>query len=186
MSQRHEFVILAGEPGINFRQLCRRFGISPKTGYKWRSRYAQGGVSALADQSRKPKTSPRHCPVILTAEVEALRRKHPAWGGRKLRRRLQDLGHADVPSASTCTEIVRRAGLISPQAAHPPWQRFERASPNDLWQMDFKGHFGLQDGRRCHPLTILDDHSRFNITLSPRSDQTGPTVQNALEQAFNQ
>lgn len=184
MSQRHEFVLLAGQPGVNIRELCRRFAISAKTGYKWRSRYAEGGVSALADQSRKPKSSPGRSPPTLTEEVLALRHKHPTWGGRKLRRRLKDLGHTSVPAASTCTQIVRRAGLLNPAAVQPPFQRFERSAPNELWQMDFKGHFGLQNGQRCHPLTVLDDHSRFNIALSPCSNQTGPTVQHALEQTF--
>jgi transposase InsO family protein len=186
MSRRHEFVLLASQPGINFRQLCRRFGISAKTGYKWRQRFRCGGTAALADQSRRPKTSPGSCAQELALGVLALRREHPAWGGRKLRRRLQDLGHPSVPAASTCTQIVRRAGLLNAAATHPPFQRFERSAPNELWQMDFKGHFGLQNGQRCHPLTILDDHSRFNIALSARANQNGLTVQSALEEAFAQ
>ena len=185
MSQRHEFVLLAGQAGVNFRQLCRRFGISPKTGYKWRQRYRAGGASALVDQSRRPQRSPRQCPAEVAATVIALRQAQPAWGGRKLRRRRLDLQQSRVPAASTCTAILRRAHLLQPEAAvSTPWQRFVRLQPNELWQMDFKGHFGTQSGARCHPFTVLDDHSRFNLVLAPSADQTGTTVRAALSAAF--
>ena len=186
MSQRHEFVLLAGEAGSNFRQLCRRFGISPKTGYKWRQRFRSDGVAGLADRSRRPKTSPRLTAAAASAEVIAVRQAHPTWGGRKLHRRLRDLHCEMVPAASTCTAILRRAHLLVPGAglAHTAVQRFERAQPNELWQMDFKGHIPTQAGPRCHPLTVLDDHSRFNVVLAACGDETGATVRTALTAAF--
>lgn len=186
MSQRHEFVLLASEAGRNFRQLCRRYRISPKTGYKWLARFRAGGVAALVDQSRKPKRSPRTADATRSALVLALRQVEPTWGGRKLRRRLQDLAQVQVPAASTCTAILRRAGLLRAAESHPPapWQRFERAQPNELWQMDFKGHVATQAGPRCHPLTVLDDHSRFNLVLAACANETRTTVQGALTAAF--
>lgn len=95
-----------------------------------------------------------------------LRGKHPAWGGRKLERRLLDLGLTGVPSASTITTILRRHHLLDPHesAKHKAFCRFERATPNELWQMDYKGEFQLPQGR-CYPLTILDDHSRFAVAV---------------------
>jgi len=93
MSQRHEFVILAAHRAVAFQELCRRFGISRKTGYKWLERYRCGGAEALCDQSRRPEHSPERTPEGLAEAVTALRRANPTWGGRKLRRRLQDLGH---------------------------------------------------------------------------------------------
>lgn len=187
-TQRLEFVQLAQQKGVSFKELCRRHRISPKTGYKWLKRYAAGGEAALADRSRRPKRSPQQCPDKAAQAVIELRQEHPAWGGRKLRRRLQELQHTAVPAASTCTQILRRAELISAEAsaARGPFQRFERAQPNELWQMDFKGHFGTQAGVRCHPLTVLDDHSRFNLLLSAEADETGPTVQRALQPVFEQ
>lgn len=186
MSQRYEFVLLASVTGANIRELCRRFGISAKTGYKWLGRYRSGGQAALADRSRRPRTSPVRCAPALIARVVSLREANPTWGGRKLRRRLQDLGCEDVPAASTCNAIVRRAGLRADKSPAPTaWQRFERAQPNELWQMDFKGHFATQAGPRCHPLTVLDDHSRFNVALAACADQTGVTVQEQLTRAFS-
>jgi transposase InsO family protein len=180
-------VQLASEAGANIRQLCRRFGISAKSGYKWLRRFRAAGLAGLTDQSRRPKRCPRQTPVAASAAVLALRRCHPTWGGRKLRRRLQDLGQPVVPAASTCTAIVRRAGLLSAEASTraSPWQRFERAAPNELWQTDYKGHFATQCGQRCHPLAVLDDHSRFNLVLSAESDERGATVQAALQAAFS-
>jgi transposase InsO family protein len=184
MSLRHEFVILAGQPGVNIQRLCRRFDISRKTGYKWLERYRAGGVAALGDRSRRPRQFPAQCPAAVAAEVLALRGQHPTWGGRKLRRRLQDLGRAEVPAASTCTEILRRAEQLQPAAVTRPLQRFTRAQPNELWQLDFKGDFPTQCGARCHPLTMLDDHSRFNLALEAASRETTPVVQDALTAAF--
>jgi len=185
MSQRCEFVRLASQAGVNMRELCRRFRISAKTGYKWRRRFAEGGEAALVDRSRRPKHSPRLTGAARSERVIALHRQYAGWCGRKLRRRLRDLGEP-APAASTCTAILRRAGLLdSPAQAFGPMQRFERIAPNELWQMDYKGHFPTQAGVRCHPLTVLDDHSRFNLVLDAAADQTAGTVQRALQAAFS-
>lgn len=185
MSQRQEFVLLARQPGAVFTRLCARYGISTKTGYKWCKRFVEGGAQALADRSRRPRSSPRRTCGQLEDQVVCLYRE-TTWGGRKLRRRLQDLGQEHVPAASTCTEILRRHGCLSQSQSERPgaFQRFERAASNELWQMDFKGHFATQAGARCHPLTVLDDHSRFNVVLEPAGDQTGKTVRRILTSAF--
>ena len=96
-----------------------------------------------------------------------LRTAHPAWGGRKIRARMIALGHPVVPQPSTITAILARHQLIEPSesAKRQPFCRFEHPRPNDLWQMDFKGDFALDDGR-CFPLTVLDDHSRFALGLA--------------------
>src|SRR3954471_6704422 len=92
MSLRHEFVVLATAPGANVRQLCRRFGISPKTAYKWIARFHSGGTPALADRSRRPHKSPDATTPEVENTILRLRDQHPAWGARKLRRRLLDSG----------------------------------------------------------------------------------------------
>jgi transposase InsO family protein len=186
MLQRHEFVVLAGQQGPAFKELCRRFGISRKTGYKWIDRFRSGGAAALTDQPRRPHRSPLQTPSALSEAVIGLRLVNPAWGGRKLKRRLEDMGHLDVPAASTCTEILRRADLLAKEVPHGPMQRFERSSPNELWQMDHKGDFPTQRGPRCCPLTALDDHSRFNVVLAASDNQLTQTVQAALSHAFEQ
>jgi transposase InsO family protein len=177
--------MLAQPAEANMRELCRRHGISPTTGYKWLARFKEGGAEGLQDESRRPRLSPAQTKPEVEKLVVALRGEHPAWGGRKLRRRLKDLGHADLPAASTITDILRRHDLLSgPASAAPgPWQRFERPAPNQLWQLDFKGHFAMANGR-CHPLTMLDDHSRFNVALQACEDETEDTARAALGAAF--
>ncbi len=184
VSLRLEFVTLAAAEGANVRQLCRRYGVSPQTAYKWIDRFRQGGAAALADRPRRPTSSPRRCTAPIEAEVLRLRDEHPAWGGRKLRRRLRDTGHADVPAASTITAVLRRHGRLGPAAAPAAaFVRFEHDAPNRLWQMDFKGHFPTADGR-CHPLTVLDDHSRFAVGLVACGDERDGTVRGHLEALF--
>jgi transposase InsO family protein len=176
MDEREEFARLAATEGANRRELCRRYGISPTTGYTWLRRYQEQGRAGLADHARRPWHSPGQTPAAVEARVIAVRQEHPAWGGRKIRAVLLREG-IPAPSASTITAILTRHQLIAPEATllrlQP--QRFEAAYPNDLWQMDFKGHIPLVGGGRCHPLTVLDDHSRFNLGLRALgSEQTEP------------
>jgi transposase InsO family protein len=182
---RFEFVNLARQPGANVRQLCRRFGISPTVAYKWPERYENSGVEGLTNRSRRPQSSPTRTQSAVEEWVVALRREHPAWGARKLRRRLQDLGYADLPATSTITGILHRHQLIAPEQsrAAQPFQRFERSEPNQLWQVDFKGHFALSQGR-CHPLCAIDDHSRYNVLLAACENQRQETVQGHLIASF--
>jgi transposase InsO family protein len=183
MSEREAFVQRANVKGANRRALCRDFGISPQTGYRWLQRARRG--SGLENRSRRPHRSPGQTAPELEAVVLALRAEHPTWGGRKLARRLRDLGQPDVPASSTCTEILRRHGLLDPARAGQPraLTRFEHAAPNALWQMDFKGHVACGAGR-CHPLTVLDDHSRYNVVLQACADERTATVRASLVAAF--
>jgi transposase InsO family protein len=183
MVLRSEFVALAQGEQANIRQLCRRYGISPTTGYKWLKRCREG--QGLAEGSRRPARSPRQCPAEVEQAILALRHAHPAWGARKIKHRLLALGQAGLPATSTVHAILARHGCISAQAsaAATPWQRFEHPAPNDLWQMDFKGHVPLHQGR-CHPLTVLDDHSRFNLCLHACAQENRATVQERLIDVF--
>src|SRR5579863_8559137 len=187
MDRKREFVVFAGAKGANFRELCRRFGISPTTGYKWLARYQREGLAGLVERSRRPKVSPCRTASAMEAKVLEIReRSNNVWGGRKIKRMLEARGETDIPVASTITEILRRHDRLTPagSAMHPgPWQRFERGSPNELWQMDFKGHFAIHIGR-CHPLTVLDDHSRYNLVLSACGNEQSQTVRGHLEEAF--
>lgn len=185
MENRQEFVRLAEQGGVSIAELCRRFGISRQTGFSYLRRHREAGVAGLEDRSRRPHTSPSRSSEAIEKRVLKLRKAHPCWGGRKLARRLRDQGHEDVPAPSTVTEILRRHGKLDPAEAekHRPPRRFERATPNELWQMDFKGHIAM-DRARCHPLTLLDDHCRYSLGLFACADETRETVQAHLTTVF--
>jgi transposase InsO family protein len=185
-ARRHEFVTLALAGGVGMAALCRRFGISRKTGYKWRARFVARGAAGLQDQPRAARRRDNQTPRRTEQAVLALRSKHPTWGPRKLRRRLQDLGRKRLPAVSTCARILHRNDRIDPAATsqHQPFRRFNRATPNELWQMDFKGHFPLTAGGRCHPLTVIDDCSRYALGLQACADERTATVQPRLARLF--
>lgn len=180
---RAEFVLLARQEGANVRQLCRRFNISPSTAYKWLNRFETSGAEGLKDQSRRPKTSPKRCADEVEKQILTVSDEYAAWGARKLKRVLEDTG-AVMPSVSTVHAVLKRHSRVDPKAAEiKPFIRFEHEAPNELWQMDFKGHFSLSQGR-CHPLTILDDHSRFSLCIAACANEQRETVQNHLIQVF--
>jgi len=160
---REEFVkrVTAKEKSVS--ALCREYGISRDTGYKWLNRYQNG--ESLSDKSRAPfhtanKTSTETEELILD-----LRKKHPAIGAVKIKKMLENRNFRGIPSASTVNAILKRNGCITKEAseAATPYERFEKDTPNEMWQADFKGHFCMKDSNRCHPLNIIDDCSRFNI-----------------------
>ena len=181
---RREFSLFAGRDGSNVSSLCRQFGISRTCGYKWLGRSFAGEYE---DRSRRPVRSPFRTSEAIESRIVALRLAHPHWGGRKLRRLLELEGICRAPSASTVTEVLRRHGLLTGPGAGEPrgWERFERERPNELWQMDFKGHFPMLEGR-CHPLTVLDDCTRFSPLLLACPAENGASVKPGLVQAFRQ
>lgn len=182
MSERLEFIRLAMKEGANRRELCRRFHIHPDTGYKWISRFREG--ADLTDRSRRPHTSPGRTPSLIEAKVLKIRDDHPAWGARKIAGVLEREG-TSPPALSTIHEILHRSERIIPKPGGAcATQRFEKSAPNLLWQMDFKGWVRLEDGVRCHPLTIVDDHSRYVPCLKACGDQKQLTVQTHLTATF--
>lgn len=183
MDQRREFVVLAGQDDVNRQALCRRYGISRPTGYKWLGRAAAGDAE-LADRSRRPHTSPRRSDGAVEAQVLAMRDAHPAWGARKIAHGLARDG-VTPPAPSTVHEILRRNGrIVPPGAPAHPLGRFEKPAPNQLWQMDFKGRMPLDNGAASHPLTMIDDHSRYSLCIGACADQQRATVQQHLTGTF--
>lgn len=184
MDRKKEFVRLALTEGANRRELFRRFGVSPTLGYRLMGRYLAEGDAGLIERSRRPLTSPLKTSPEVEAAVVSVRSEHPVWGGRKISAVLGRHGVA-APAPSTVTDILHRQamplGRFGGGAA--PTVRFEHPAPNDLWQMDFKGHVALRTGR-LHPLTVLDDHSRFCLVLAACGDEKTLTVKARLTDAF--
>lgn len=185
MSQRKEFVALAMAEEANISELCRRYRISRKTGYKWIARAASGEGDWARDRWRRPHRSQGQISAELEEAILEVRDKHPVWGARKIRNCLERAGCKKIPAVSTVHEVLRRRGELKKRPVSQPSQmkRFERESPNELWQMDFKEGFQTARGP-CHPLTILDDHSRFSVSVRACSNQRESTVRSSLISTF--
>lgn len=166
--QRMQFVIRAVSGQEPLAALCREFGVSRPTGYLWRQRYEQtGSLAELGERSRRPHHSPTRTAAALAQRVVALRRE-TGWGAKKLQVLLHEEQGVVLP-VRTIHRLLERHGLVAEDVHGPALTRFERSAPNQLWQMDTKGQYPLRDGE-CHPLSILDDHSRYAVGLFALSE----------------
>lgn len=181
---REEFVRrVQGHEGT-IAGMCREYGITRRTGYKWLRRAEAG--ETLTDHSRRPKKTQRISEET-ERQIVGYRRQYPALGAVKLHRLMKDEGYENLPSTKTINNVFKRNGLISREASlkATPYQRFERSQPNDLWQGDFLGHFPLGNGERCHTLNILDDHSRYSLCSEPLPGETFEDVQPVMVRLFD-
>jgi len=179
--QRVRFVLAACQGASTFSSLCAEFGISRPTGYLWLRRYKEQGLSGIAEQSRRPISSPRRMDAGLEQQVIQTRLRYPDWGARKLRVVLSREG-VELPR-NTIHRILLRHDLVGKaKQCCSASQRFERKQPNQLWQMDFKGPKDWP--QPVGPLSVLDDHSRYLITLAANGNTQGEPVKLQLEEAF--
>jgi putative transposase len=192
MDERVRFIAAIQEdPRGNFSQLCRRFGISRDKGYKWLARYKAHGPRGLEDLAPVARSCPHRTADPVADRVVAERKEHPFDGPKKLRQRLLDKGELEVPAASTIGEILHARGLIRPRCARlrvPPSPNLldPCAEPNDVWCIDFKGHFALGDKTRCDPLTLTDAATRYLLKCEAVSSPTEGPVRAELERAFRE
>lgn len=179
---REEFVLAAKE-SKNFSCLCREFGITRKTGYKWIERY-ENGVD-LKDQSRRPKLTANKTPIEAEQAILSLRKENPGWGAKTIKQVLENHGYTDIPCVKTVNNILNRNGCILKEESEKrhKYIRFQKERCNEMWQTDFKGDFEMNDGSRCFPLDIIDDCSRYLIKIIP-STSTKNIVIPAFESAF--
>ena len=167
MDQKTQFIADYLRDRLSVTELCERYGVSRKTGYKWVDRYLTHGPQGLEERSRRPCTSPRQTPDQVVAAILDARCRHPSWGAKKLGAILsQRHPHWPWPARSTICDILSRNGLVpqkrTRRAIGPPGQPISSiGAPNEVWSADFKGHFKTGDGRYCYPLTITDGYSRF-------------------------
>lgn len=165
---RTKFVVEAERSFFSFSELCRRHGISRKTGYKWWRRYQAGGFDALSDHSHRPKECPHRTPDWMEESALELKKRH-GWGAKKIKRLLEEK-HGWAPARSTLDRMFERHGLVEPSSKrrrreHPGEPPFEADRPNAVWTADFKGEFRTGDGKMCYPLTIQDGYSRFLLEI---------------------
>ncbi len=166
IDERLRFVEDVHRPGWSVAELCRRYEVRRKTGYKWLAAYARDGAAGLADGSHRPHTCPHETPAEVIRLILQLQQRY-AWGARKVRRLLQDrVPLEQVPTKTTVHRILERYGRVQPQRAsrrraHSGQPLSPMDQPTAVWTADFKGQFRTGDGVYCYPLTVQDGATRF-------------------------
>lgn len=186
VSQREEFVRRALAKEESLSALCREYGISRPTGYKWIERFLSSGD--LADQSRRPFHTPNKIDEESEQKIVKQRKQEPAIGATKIQRMLITDGWENPPAISTINEVLKRNNLITSKASQAAthYIRFEKEKPNVMLQVDFKGNFEMRNGVRCHPLSVLDDRSRFCLCGDAKANEQTGGVKESFTQMFRQ
>jgi len=191
MDQRTEFVLRVLRNGERFGDLCREFGVSRKTGYKWKERFVRDGLSGLGDHSRRPNTTPNEITEAMVCQIVKLKLAHASWGARKLRAVFERTApKGELPSESSFKRILEKAGLVEHRRRMPAEQatrlqtpaRAER--PNHVWTIDFKGWWYTRNRTRFEPLTIRDDFSRYVLCAQALDDARTETVRQQMTRVF--
>ena len=188
--ERAHFIALLEEGFYSMSELCKHFGISRKTGYKWRERFQAEGLAGLADQRRAPHTCPHRTAATTEAALVQAREAHPHWGPKKLLPHLARTQPAlSLPAQSTAGEVLKRQGLVPNQKVrrkptHPGTPTLVADAPNDVWMADFKGEFPTRNGHLCYPLTVTDAHSRFILACQALPSTQFPDTLTVFTQLF--
>lgn len=192
MQERVRFVFETEKTELSLSELCRQFGVSRVTGYKWLERYRSSGIEGLREQSRAPRHHPNAVSEDMIAALVALRERYPSWGPKKLHAWFA--AHEPerrCPAQSTIGELLHASGLSRPRkrsrrpgTLSAPVVAYD--VPNAVWCVDFKGRFVTRDGRRCEPLTITDGYSRFLLRCQALDNTTYAKVRPYFEQTFRE
>jgi len=187
MNQRTEFALRAVQCG-NFRELCREFGISPKTGYKWKERFIAEGLGGLEDESRRPRSSPAALSEEVVCRLVKLKTAHRFWGARKLEE-LYKRSWGEAPSESSIKRVLERCGLVEKKRRRAAAetgrlsQGRKASACNEIWTVDFKGWWKDRCGK-SNPLTVRDEYSRCILELRHMPEGTTEAVQACFEKLF--
>ncbi len=191
VDQRTEFVLRVIRGVERFGDVCREYGISRKTGYKWKERFLSEGLSGLGDESRRPQTSPRELTETMVCQIIKLKHAHPGWGPRKLRAVLARTGSpSDLPSESSFKRVLDKAGLVERRRRRSPREQgrltlpVKAERPNHVWTIDFKGWWYTRNKSRFEPLTIRDGYSRYVLCAQALDNACTQTVQAAMIRVF--
>ena len=173
-------------------ELCSRYGISRKTGYKWIDRYELEGADGLKDRSRAPLQCPHRIDPKVAKAILEVRRKHPSWGPRKILPWLDEhRPRLELPAPSTAGDLIQREGLVKRRRRKRAWKHpgapaSATQHANDLWTADFKGHFRTRDGEYCYPLTIADLHTRYLLACQALPSTRGVGVRPVFQRLFGE
>lgn len=193
LEQRREFIKEYLNGCDNFKGLCKKYGVSEKTGHKWKNRFLEQGFNGLVDQSRAPQTSPAQLDEDTVIRLIRLRMAHPTWGAKKLAVLYKKAyPSANPPSESSIYRVLGKAGLIQKRRVRPVnndtnrlRNRIQATHPNDVWTVDFKGWW-YSSGEKCLPLTVRDLASKYILDIRLMQSCTADAVREVFDQLFRQ
>jgi len=190
LDQRNEFIFKVFQKRASFRSLCVEYGISAKTGYKWLNRFLEDGAEGLEDRSRRPHGHSNQLDETTICRLIRFKRAHPSWGPKKIVD-LYARQYGNAPSRVSVNRVLDKAGLVKRQKRRRVnssnqriINRVESNAPNDVWTVDFKGWWYTQDYRRCEPLTVRDDFSRYVLAAVPLESSRAERVRKVFEKLF--
>lgn len=189
MNQKIEFAMKCLTT-TNFRQLCQEFGISAKTGYKWKDRFINNGLAGLEDESRRPQSHPDELSEAVVCEMVLLKQAHPHWGPRKIRDIYERRHPGATPSESSFKRVLERAGLTKPRKTRKATDNGrlcsgrKAAEANEVWTVDFKGWWIGTAGERVEPLTVRDEHSRMLLEMRAMESCRNEVIRPCFERLF--
>jgi transposase InsO family protein len=192
VEQRKAFIAACQTGEESVAELCRQYGVSRQTGFKWRKRFADGGEAGLEEKSRAPHHQFQQMLEEVASEVVGLRRQHPRWGPRKLKAWLERKApEIQWPAASSIGALLQREGLVIGRRRRTRTPGYSEPlrhadGPNRVWCTDFKGWFYCGDGARCDPLTCTDAYSRFLLRVRAVAKTDGPHVRGIFEALFRE
>jgi transposase InsO family protein len=192
MDQRTQFIADHLRETQTITELCDRYGVSRKTGYKWIDRYLRLGPAGLEERSRRPHRAPNQTADEIVAAILEARHRHPVWGGKKLRALLERRHPRwTLPGRSTVCDILSRHGLVPTRRqrrrlGHPGKPTTIMGAPNAVWCADYKGQFKTGDGRYCYPLTVTDGFSRYLLGCQGLSSTKAAEAQPVFTRLFNE
>ena len=190
MELKTEFALQAIQTS-NFSELCREFGISTKTGYKWKQRFLEYGLEGLHEKSRKPQTHSKQLSETVVCQIVRMRNAHPNWGPVKIQNLYERAhGKGSTPSLSSFKRVFEKAGYTKKRRRRPQAQQgrisygLKATAPNDIWTVDFKGWWRKKGGSKCQPLTVRDEYSRYILCIDDLPDATTESVLSCFEKLF--
>jgi transposase InsO family protein len=191
VEERKKFVLAAYKSKDTFTVICCRFGISTKTGYKWLERFKENGTAGLIDKTPIAKNVKNKTDEIIKHRLLTLKRKHMAWGAKKIMtiysRKYPD---EHIPARSTVEELFKKEGLTTKRKRRKSstvnimQRKIKPSKPNELWTVDFKGWWWTCAKERCEPLTIRDEYSKYIFAIEVPEKGNTPSVMAVFEQIF--
>ncbi len=188
---RTAFVLKTYDSNVVFQDLCEEYGISTKTGYKWKQRFEENGLGGLHDQSRRPKRHPNELSEAEICEIVRIKMAHRSWGPRKVRE-VYRRTHGEASSESSFKRILDKAGLVNKRRKRKRREnqrlihQIPAKAPNDIWTVDFKGWWHINSRQRCEPLTIRDEFSRYLLRLQAMTTSRTEPVKEQFERVFEE